>query len=271
MEVFDDLIIIVAYLLKYLHTPHIVKYIFYLFIRKRKLVVQSNIDVSGVRVSLNIENFIDYWVFMDGLYEKDWVERVRPLVKNKILVEVGANIGVYTLSLFKDASFVYAFEPEEENYRRLVNNVKKNRIKNIKVIKKAVADKSKNVTLFLSQDSGSHSLRLSSKIKSKIKAVTIDSYFANKKLDIGLIIIDVEGSEFDVLKGARKILKKGPALLVEFNRSMSELCNQDLSEMYSWITERSYLAYGLRNNSLIRVNRPSVGKIYNENLLFLKR
>ena len=48
-----------------------------------------------------------------------------------------------------------------------------------------------------------------------MKVVSIDDFVSERKLSVGLIKIDVEGTELDVLKGAKKTIKEfKPILLI---------------------------------------------------------
>ena len=51
----------------------------------------------------------------------------------------------------------------------------------------------------------------------KIKTVTLDYFFINKKIkNLDLIKIDVEGTEYKVIKGGRKIIKNfKPIMIIE--------------------------------------------------------
>jgi len=74
------------------------------------------------------------------------------LKKGMIVVDVGANIGYYSLIMAKSVgkdSLVYAFEPELSNYDLLVKNINLNKIV---PVKKAIADKNGIVNLYFEKD-----------------------------------------------------------------------------------------------------------------------
>lgn len=277
MKLLNKVLLFLAYIFKLLRIPHIFKYALFLLIRKKSINVYSKIEISDVKVSLNLGNFIEYWIFMDGLYEADWIKKVGNLVHGKVLIDVGANIGVYPLSLFKEAKLIYAFEPEKENYKRLVQNLKFADVKNTIPINKAVSSSNqKQVSLYINkEDSGWHSLSVKypGRIQ-KVQTITLDNFIRlNKIKNIGLIKIDVEGAEFEVVRGAIKtLLKLHPPVLVEFNKLWSGRAGQELNEIYAVFKNNNYIAYILKNNSLLkRLSRRGLDLLYNENVLFLPK
>ena len=79
----------------------------------------------------------------------EWSEAEVSLVKqlltdNENIIEVGSNIGTHTIPLAKQVSnggFVYAIEPQHQNHKLLLENIKNNELKNVKVLKIAISSK----------------------------------------------------------------------------------------------------------------------------------
>jgi FkbM family methyltransferase len=140
----------------------------------------------------------------------------RHLASGGVFVDVGANIGGYTVRAAKRA-YVYAFEPEPRNFNLLRLNIKLNKLQNnVKSFQVAAGPYLGKVTLALSSSHGGHSL-----LRSRIKTTTIDVdmtpldlILANEDR-IDLIKIDVEGAEPLVLKGAGEVLKRTKAVVIE--------------------------------------------------------
>ncbi len=212
---------------------------------------------------------------MDGLYEKPWVKTAQKLVKDQVFIDIGANIGTYPLSLFKVAKKIYAFEPAAENYRRLAANITQNHIKNITVLNQAVYSKNlKQTNLFINKDGqGWHSLEINflSGIQ-KITTITLDTFVQKSKItQIGLIKIDVEGAELEVLKGAIQVLEKlHPPILIEFNTERAGRANHSTQDLYSFITKYHYQGFRMKEGQLARIHAADVKDLINENVLFTK-
>jgi len=85
-----------AYLVRY--TPsflgrHRHRYRFYQRIKNSDLRLHGRLKHSRVKLALNLGDWIQYWLFMDGAYERDLVGFLYPRVKDKVLFDVGANVG----------------------------------------------------------------------------------------------------------------------------------------------------------------------------------
>ena len=78
-------------------------------------------------------------------YEKDEFDLVkRTIKKGDVVLDIGANIGVYTVlfaEIVGDKGRVYAFEPDPKNFALLKKNIEINKYKNVVLINKAVLNK----------------------------------------------------------------------------------------------------------------------------------
>ncbi|MBY8987034.1 MAG: class I SAM-dependent methyltransferase [Candidatus Lokiarchaeota archaeon] len=142
------------------------------------------------------------------------------LDENKAIVDIGANVGNHTLffSLFCLYSKIFAFEPYDKVRNVLESHIKMNSLKNVKVFPVAVGAKAGFCDLEESpMDSlgkKRHNGKTFVKKGNSIKMVTLDDALKNEP--ISLIKMDVEGYEYNVLLGARNILKKQhPYLFIE--------------------------------------------------------
>lgn len=141
------------------------------------------------------------------------------LKEGDILIDVGANIGVFSLlasSKIKRGK-VYAFEPSSKILPKLYANIALNqKADRIEVIEKAIADKSELINFDLSgYPDYNHILFDSNKFKSSkkniltIEAITLDKFIKERGLKkIKMIKIDVEGAEMLVLRGLKQSLKE---------------------------------------------------------------
>jgi FkbM family methyltransferase len=138
--------------------------------------------------------------------------------RNFTVVDVGAHIGIYTLRAAKRVEgngHIVAVEPDEENYRNLVKNIKINRYKNVIPIKLALSDCEGKAKFFIKGFSTQHSLKEKIDLETRVirtREVTVMTL--SRLLDklhlgiIDLLKLDVEGSEYDVLKGSEELLAK---------------------------------------------------------------
>lgn len=171
-----------------------------------------------------------------------------------VAVDVGANIGYYTLLLAKVCKRVYAIEPDKNCFSILKKNVEENNLKNVLLINKAVSDKKGEVDFIHNQENFGDS-RLQSPSATPyppltrgnntiISTISLDELL-NKENRINLIKIDVQGHEPQVIAGAKKIIKKySPILFLEFNGDFKMI--KFLKKYYKNIFSIDYWFYILR-------------------------
>jgi len=134
------------------------------------------------------------------------------------VIDVGANIGYFTLLLSKLVDItgtVTAFEPERNNFIALLNNIRLNNVGNIQAIQNAVGNNHEMLSLYISsEESGEHSLIAKRHCKSEqqIEVVRLDDVVK----DTNVIKTDTEGNDFHVLQGAERLLTSHPLLITEF-------------------------------------------------------
>ncbi len=262
-----------AYFIKYFTRT---RHSYLLKIKNRDILVKGKIRYSGAKLRLNIGDFVQYYIFMDGAYEPEWLDFIAPLSENKVFFDVGANVGNYALSLHTRAKMIYAFEPSEGNMAYLRENIASNKIENIETVRKAVSSEDgKRVKIYFSPDAGG-SNSLYDKFDGRheiVETVTLDTFCRTRNIEqVDIIKMDVEGAEFDALIGAEKTLKRfHPLLLVEFCSTNAEAAGYRLKEQYLFIMNLGYSAYLLYKGKL-KATGPDTLDIpgyYQDNLIFI--
>jgi len=126
--------------------------------------------------------------------------------KELIFIDIGANIGSYSVLLADITQNIIAIEPHPQSNNRLKMNFKLNGIDENKIFQYAIGASNKEVyfTSFKSQST----INKVSKNKSNLKVTqkNLDTILEfNKKY---LLKIDVEGYELEVIKGMKDLLSK---------------------------------------------------------------
>jgi FkbM family methyltransferase len=177
-------------------------------------------------------------------YVKNILER--KVKESDVIVDVGANIGIYAVPLAKRVKKVIAFEPHPKTSEILEKNVKLNNINNLILIRKAVGNSSGNVRYSLSkvpQESGIFRSN-NNKIETIIEMECVDldhALLTESKVD--WLLIDVERFEFDVLKGALNILYKcQPRIIYESHEEESRKVKEML-ENEGYLVTQVYSIY----------------------------
>lgn len=150
------------------------------------------------------------------------------LKPDSVFIDVGANVGVYTLLAAEKIKKgkIYSFEPVSTVVDILYQNVRINHLEDrVTIIDKVVSDHT-GQEMFVIQEISEYS-HISSDQTLKVKpvpSIKLDDFFKLKKISfIDVVKIDVEGAEMKVLKGLEKYLRLGKVrnLIVELNRRNS--------------------------------------------------
>lgn len=167
-------------------------------------------EIAGYKFTgdYNIHGFMDL-----GLSDEDKI-----FLKDKDIIDAGAFTGDTSIPLSQVTnSNVYAFEPFEESYELLTKNINDNNIKNIIPINKSLGNIDGERELFLS-GSNIQGITSDPNIRDydnilKVEEITLDTFVKKNDITIGLITIDVEGAEMDLLKGALNTIKTQKPIL----------------------------------------------------------
>lgn len=181
-------------------------------------------------------------------YEEDSTRLFNELVQeNMNVIDIGAHIGYYTLHAARkvgNSGRVYAFEPENENYKWLLRNIEINNYSNVTASEKAVTDSSGSVKLWLAKGTGSHSLhpnfgeireetsKESDSVQKNeiVKSTSLDDFLELQGWPIiSVIKIDVEGAEPQVFSGMKKLLERQKELKIIFEFNRFNFQNSDIS------------------------------------------
>jgi len=178
-------------------------------------------------------NFLWYYPKCE-LGTKNWF--VQNAQRDWVCIDAGANVGIYTILLSKlsPSGFIYSFEPTE-TIKMLTYNCNYHKLKNVKIVNKALGAKSG-----LCRDKIYKIWGLEPK-KQKYFFISIDDFISEEKITkIDAIKIDVDSFDFEVLQGAQKTMKRfNPWLVVELNHALSKR-GQSNSEAFLWLRREGY-------------------------------
>src|ERR687887_146848 len=167
--------------------------------------------------------------------ENEIIEHFNPK-QGDIAVDVGAHIGRYTIISSKRVGpngKVIAIEAHPENYEMLKKNIQLNGLTNVTALNYAINSKEEEsqLKLYLPEEEMGYTIyntimtNRANPIEDKfveVDAATLDNLLLLQQNGIGheqvnWIKVDVEGAEFEVLKGATNILSKSKdiVLLIE--------------------------------------------------------
>ena len=171
--------------------------------------------------------------------------------------DIGSNIGLYSLFASKrvgNNGRVFSFEPQEQTYQRIIESIKVNNFKNIHVEQMAIGMKNSYCNILIDDDSAKSHItndKNNKKVLSKIKMIRFDDfyrYLKNKRIDY--IKIDVEGYEYFVLIGMKRLLKKLPPKIIQLELYDRLLIQQksNKEDVYKLLIKYKYIFKKINSN-----------------------
>ena len=209
------------------------------------------IEVRGHRMYLAADGRLPPIDMSLDAFEVETTKLFETLIKpGTVVIDVGAHVGYYTLLAARavgPTGKVFAFEPDESNYSLLIKNIEINGYTNVVAVKQAVSNYVGYSTLELSPwHSGIHHIDYSGRKQSnsvQVETTTIDTFLGNHEIPgIGLVKIDVEGSEQRVLDGMSQLLENAGELnvILEYHPPLLERAGVDPREFIHALTTSNF-------------------------------
>jgi FkbM family methyltransferase len=153
-------------------------------------------------------------IHRENVYEKVYGFTPKP---HDVVLDIGANTGIFSLKQAQRGALVYAFEPNPEPYSRLVRNVKENPVAgHVAAFREALGSRpgqailktSSSTVLTKVQFDGGGDVKVAS-LNEMIPALGIEA--------VQLIKLDVEGAEADILAGGVQVLNRVERIVMEYH------------------------------------------------------
>ena len=183
-------------------------------------------------------------------------------IKSGIIIDVGSNYGF--LSLVWAASLpelsVHSYEIHPSIYQTLASTGEENGFSNLKVFHQAISDKKQELVFNLKGSTASFETEHQSIVNQYIvESVTLDSiYMTNNQPPVVAIKIDTDGSDYNVLIGAKTLISKfKPLVIVETNND---------PRIIEFLLDIGYTVKDMSGNiitdaSLVDWSSPTIGNI----------
>ena len=183
-----------------------------------------------------------------------------------IVIDVGANIGDYTLLACKKVGTsgkILSFEPLYETFLTLERNLQLNEITNCRYFQKAVGEKLGLANLYKNNLSGTMG-HLDSSLNGKnlvkrdeIEVITIDDMLTSQHIDVlNMIKIDVEGFEHEVLLGCLKSFKENKIkkIMCEVHYKYLESKGKSAEIIYDLLREHNF--------TITQISKPTPNRVH---------
>lgn len=192
---------------------------------------------------------------IDGSFEVDETNFIIEIAKHyNRFINIGANVGYYVaLAQHLKIKEIIGFEPNPLNFRLLNRNARLSDHPNTRLYNLALGESESELRLYgdttgaslIPGWSGSSQKRFTT-----VNVVALDNYFKNETFDgENLMLLDIEGFEYQALKGMKHLLKtKNVDLIVEIcYKEHWEEENPHFKETFELLKELEYKCYSLHD------------------------
>lgn len=216
---------------------------------------------SGGLIQFENVDHLQLILYYFGVFEPHCIKYLRLYARaGGTVVDVGANIGFFTIesSLAVGAGGrVIAIEAAPPHISALHANLRLNDIKNVEVIESGVGEEncSANLTLPVGSNLGMFTVgKVEGRTSYQINLRTLDDLLLEHDVGpVDLIKMDIEGSEFRALKGARKTLEKyRPTLIIELNGTALESCGSSVDQVVALLGDLNYVGRRISGTKLVK-------------------
>ena len=208
----------------------------------QKLDPKCEVELKGKKMVFQTPNLTTKYR-VDTLLTKEpnTIEWLNQINSKEILLDIGANVGMYTIyaAVMRNAT-VYALEPESQNYSLLNMNIRLNSLDHlVAAYCVGVSEKDSFDYIFMgNMEAGQANHAVGEPLNCKLEPYNnninfaqgcitykIDTLVETNKLPIpDYIKIDVDGFEHKVIEGAKETLKnkKIKSVIIELSPDLSE-------------------------------------------------
>lgn len=228
-------------------------WLFYRQLLPRKKTIARPLS-GNFKLNVDTGNYIDAWVYYTGEYEaflKKWFKN--NIRTGNTVLDVGANIGFHTLyfsDLVGPSGRVIAFEPVPVNFSALTANINLNTAANIEPLNIALGLVNAETDIHIDREAtnpGAYNLFEEGEKNTRITIAVADDFIPSLNIrEINLVKIDVEGFEYQVIKGMQHTLAKyKPTVVFEYERDYICRNGDDPSLIFELFSKLGYSLFSI--------------------------
>jgi FkbM family methyltransferase len=209
---------------------------------------------EDIALYTTVDNYIECTILGTGTYEDDIKKLINISLKDgENALDIGGNIGLQSIRMSKCVGSngkIYAFEPLTYLQEKFKKNVQLNRVDNVVLIPYALSNEEGDLEFTIninSYNQGTFSLTHNSNGAEKqvVNIKIADNLPEIQNLNtLSLIKIDVEGFEFQIIKGLEKTIQKHrPRIIFEYDENYWKNSGQKIEDCYSFFSSLNYTIY----------------------------
>lgn len=240
----------ISVLLTSLYTNHRI----FKFVPTHNYFVKSTTRIvsrGGIKYNLDISDYQQWLIYFNC--KSDSSDHVLDYLNNSVtILDIGANIGQTSLNILKTQEKkgilpkIYSFEPFPDTFNKLQINVELNNASTkIHCINKGVGSSPGKLPMLKHNEANSGGFRIVKEANSatiSVDVTTIDQFVIDNNITrVDFVKIDVEGFEFEVLKGMQQVLETHkPVVIFEFDTQNLADLNINPQDIFIYLQNLHY-------------------------------
>lgn len=218
---------------------------------KEGIVWLSDEDIA---IYTSADSYIEWTILSTGTYEDEINRLIRISLKDgQNALDIGGNIGLQSVRMSQAAGKtgkVYAFEPLSYLQEKFKKNIALNKADNVLLFPYALSDAEGEAEFAIDHaawNQGTFSLggNIEGNEKQKVIIKVADNLPEVKEIgSLALIKIDVEGFEYQVLRGLKQTLQKHrPRIIFEYDDNYWLKNGAKMADCYTYLLSLGYRLY----------------------------
>lgn len=212
------------------------------------------------RLSLYGMNFGVASGYADYSGELYIIKHLKNDLVNGVIFDIGANVGdwsKFVIEEYRDITYkLYMFEPSLVTFQQLKNNIAELNDRFLYAI--GFGDKKENLQIFYDNAAqGSASILMKgAKFSEEIQIETIDSFCKENSIEqIDFLKMDVQGYEYNILLGAKEMLKNGKIKYIQFEFDEPNIESRIFFKDFWELLHGEYNIYHSLYNGLVKIEK----------------
>lgn len=201
-----------------------------------------NATRNNIHYHLDISDYMEHGVYFG--FREPAQDTLFDLAKDKkTVIDVGVNLGSTMLNFARLGATVVGLEPDKKNFDKATRNASLNRFTNIRLINQGAGAEKSTAKLYKVNKGNEGMNRILLDGNGEFELISILP-LDDMNIPADLIKIDVEGYEFEVLKGAKRLLSTyHPALFIEIDEANLNAQGSSPTEVLDYLESLGYQCY----------------------------
>lgn len=203
------------------------------------------IEIAGCTMRLHPAFCTQNWETVEAESYSAFAAAVRP---GAVVFDIGAHIGTYSIIAFKKSGNqgrVVAYEPHDYTRGHLIQHLAWNGVRSEVVVRDVCCGAKVGTADFFCKPGEAEGMNglvpVSGFVRRTVSITTLDSEVCSLSLAPDIFKIDVEGAEWDVLKGAEQALRQyHPVLFLSLHPTALAKRDESPEIILDWLQQRGY-------------------------------